>query len=144
MPDLEITRQLPTPPARVFEALTQPAELLKWWGPEGFTVSEGPLDLRTTGPWSSVMVSPDGQPYKVSGHVTHVTADTSVGFTWAWHDEADQRGPESHVVIALAPTPDGGTTLTLSHRDLPNEEAAARHMGGWQSTLNKLEALVAG
>ena len=66
----------------------------------------------------------------------------SVGFTWAWHDENDKRGVESHVTIRLVPAQGGGTELQLSHVDLPEGEAAASHQKGWNSSLRKLDALI--
>ncbi len=142
MPDLTLNREFPAPLAEVFRAVTEPETLLKWWGPEGFHISDNQLDFRQTGPWSSVMVSPEGQSYHVSGQVTHVTPEKSIGFTWAWHDETGARGAESHVTIALEATA-GGTRLTLSHRDLATAEAAEQHESGWVSTLKKLEPLLA-
>lgn len=140
MPDLEMTRSLPAPPARVFEAISRPDIVVQWWGPEGFRIDEGAaLDFSAEGPWMSVMIAPDGRRFKVSGHVTHVTRGVSIGFTWAWHDENDHRGPESHVTLSLAPEGEDRTELRLSHRELETEEAVKSHGEGWASTLNKLE-----
>lgn len=35
---LELMRDLPAAPSSVFAAFIDPDELVKWWGPEGFTV----------------------------------------------------------------------------------------------------------
>ena len=44
--DLHLERHFAARPERVFQALTDPAELVRWWGPEGFTVPECELDVR--------------------------------------------------------------------------------------------------
>ena len=142
MPELTLERVFDAPLERVFDFVSKTEHLLKWWGPEGLHVPEGDLAFDRTGPWWSVMQSAEGQRYKVSGHVTHVDPPKSIGFTWAWHDEADARGVESHVTIKLVPAQGGGTTFTLSHVDLPDDEAAANHNMGWVSSLRKLEALI--
>jgi uncharacterized protein YndB with AHSA1/START domain len=73
--------------------------------------------------------------------VTHVDPPKSLGFTWAWHDENDVRGVESHVTIKLVPAVGGGTKMVLNHVDLP-EESMANHEQGWASSLRKLENLL--
>ena len=140
MADLELTRHYAASPAQVFAAVTQPDMLLSWWGPEGMTIEPDSLDFTRLGPWGSVMVNSEGQRFKVTGQVTHVDPPRSVGFTWAWHDEADTRGPESHVTFAVEDHPEGGTLFRLSHVDLPDGDAAAAHRMGWTSSLTKLDA----
>lgn len=141
MPELSLTRHFPAAPERVFEFVTQTQHLLKWWGPEGMDVPEHDLNFERKGPWMSVMRNAEGQRFKVSGHVTHIDPPNSIGFTWAWHDENDKRGVESHVTIKVVPAQAGGTELQLNHVDLPDDEAAASHEQGWISTLRKLERL---
>lgn len=139
MPDLRLTRDLDATLDEMWDFITTPAGLLQWWGPEGLSVPEHALDFSREGPWFSVMSGSEGQRYKVSGQVTHVRPQTSVGFTWAWHDEADRRGPESHVTLGLEPLGPGRVRLVLDHVGLPDDEAAQRHTEGWTSSLKKLE-----
>jgi uncharacterized protein YndB with AHSA1/START domain len=144
MATLTIDREFEADPATVFDYVSKTEHLLKWWGPEGMTVREHDLAFDRKGPWVSVMQNAEGQRYKVSGQVTHVDPPHSVGFTWAWHDENDQRGVESHVTIKLVPAANGGTRFLLSHVDLPSKDVAANHNQGWTSSLRKLERLANG
>ncbi|WP_299644425.1 SRPBCC domain-containing protein [uncultured Ruegeria sp.] len=140
MADLKLEREFPVSPEELFAWISDGAKLLQWWGPEGMHVPEHNLDFSRTGPWYSVMENGEGQRYKVSGHVTHVDPPKSVGFTWGWHDDQDQRGAESHVTLSVAAT-ESGARLVLDHRELADAEAAANHNQGWTSSLRKLEAL---
>ena len=142
MADLILERKLGAPIDRVFQFVTQPENLTQWWGPEGMTVPEGNLDFSRLGPWDSVMMDSEGQKYKVSGTVTAINAPTLVSFTWAWHDENDQRGHESRVTIELIEQ-SGGTLFRLTHAGLADEESSKNHEQGWNSTLNKLERMAA-
>ena len=144
MATLTLERTFDAAPERVFDFVSKTEHLLKWWGPEGLFVPEHQLSFERTGPWMSVMQNQEGQRYKVSGQVTHVDPPNSVGFTWAWHDENDVRGVESHVTIKLVPAQNGGTAMTLSHVDLPSDEVAANHEQGWTSSLRKLDRLIGG
>lgn len=137
MTDLRIERDFDVPPETLFEWITDGARLLQWWGPEGMTIPEHELDFSRTGPWYSVMRNVEGQDYKVSGQVTHVNPPHSVGFTWGWHDEDDQRGAESHVTFTVHAT-GTGSKLVLDHRDLESPEQCENHKKGWTSSLRKL------
>ncbi|MGI9464698.1 MAG: SRPBCC family protein, partial [Aestuariivirgaceae bacterium] len=116
--------------------------LLKWWGPEGCTISEHNLDWSQPGAWSSVIMNADGKRFKVSGEVLAIDPPSAVEFTWGWHDEHDERGYDSHVRLELRPDGAGGTHFTVLHTGLADEESAANHNIGWTATLAKLERLV--
>lgn len=77
---------------------------------------------------------------KMSGQVTSYDPPRSVGFTWAWHDDQDQRGHESHVTFTIEETAEGAR-LVIDHRALQSEEAAAGHKWGWDSSTSRIYAL---
>ncbi|MEM8776091.1 MAG: SRPBCC domain-containing protein [Pseudomonadota bacterium] len=138
MTDIRIEREFAVTPDRLFKAITERAEVVQWWGPEGFQVTSDSLKLTKTGPWFAGMISPEGNKYKVSGQVTHVDSPRSIGFTWGWHDaETDERGAESHVTMTVVETA-LGARLIIEHRDLSDQDAAAGHESGWTSSLRSL------
>ncbi len=142
MSDVTLDRILTAPPEEVWRALTEPEKLAQWWGHDGFAM--GPLmmlDFAQIGPWAFEMTSPEGRHMKASGQVTHVTPGQSIGFTWAWHDPEDRRGPESHVTITLTASGAHSTHLRLSHVDLRGDEAGAAQNRGWTSVLGRLDRL---
>jgi len=143
MAELKINRRLNADIARVFDFVTKAEHLVKWWGPEGMTLPDHTLDFTKTGGWHSVMQSAEGQQFKVSGRVTSIDPPNSVGFTWAWHDENDARGADTHVLISLTANADGSTDFLLHHQELATDEAAANHLQGWTSSLVKLERMAA-
>jgi uncharacterized protein YndB with AHSA1/START domain len=61
-PDREIvtTRAIAAPPELVFKAWCDPAHLVHWWGPKGFTNTFHEFDPRPGGAWRFVMHGPDG------------------------------------------------------------------------------------
>jgi uncharacterized protein YndB with AHSA1/START domain len=139
MADLKLERAFPIAANDLYAWISTPDKLLQWWGPEGMHIPEHNLDFSRTGPWYSVMQNGEGQRFKVSGHVTHVDPPKSVGFTWGWHDDQDQRGAESHVMLVVEAAEEGAK-LIIDHRELGDDEIAANHTKGWTSTLNKLAA----
>jgi uncharacterized protein YndB with AHSA1/START domain len=144
--DITFVRDYPVALSRLWRAVTEPVQIIQWFGPEGVYLEDCNMDFRRTGPWFCVMAGKEsGARMRVSGHVTHVAPPEegrgSIGFTWAWHDEAGARGPESHVSFTVEET-GRGARLTLDHRALPDLDAAQGHSRGWTSTLGKLDRLL--
>ncbi|NIZ10512.1 SRPBCC domain-containing protein [Pseudooceanicola sp. HF7] len=151
--DLELVRDYPVTLDRLWRAGTEPLQVVQWFGPEGVYIQACDMAFQSIGPWSCTMVGKEsGQRFKLSGVVTSVSPPEHgksdgdkgddgrghVGFTWAWHDPQDQRGPESHVIFTVEAT-ETGARLRLSHRGLPSLEAAQDHSRGWLSTLRKMD-----
>lgn len=57
------TRDFSASRARVFAAWTDPEQLARWWGPNGFTNTFHECDVRPGGAWRYVMHGPDGMDY---------------------------------------------------------------------------------
>jgi len=57
------TRVLDAPRERVFQAFSDPAQLARWWGPDGFTSTFQGFSFEPGGVWSFVMHGPDGSTY---------------------------------------------------------------------------------
>lgn len=143
--DLRLERVYPVGVARLWAAITRPAEIVQWFGPTGVRLEQCEMDLSRTGSYVCVMIGLEsGNRFKVSGQVTHVRPpdplNGSVGFTWAWHDDDDTRGAESHVTFTVEPAGEGKARLVLDHRDLETTEMAERHSHGWGLTLDKIGA----
>jgi uncharacterized protein YndB with AHSA1/START domain len=62
--EMLFTRLSDAPPALVFQVWTDPAHLVHWWGPRGFTTSDITLDLKPNGIWRLTMHGPDGVDFK--------------------------------------------------------------------------------
>jgi uncharacterized protein YndB with AHSA1/START domain len=65
----------------VFDFVTRPEHLAKWWGPEGMRLPDMNIDLGRPGPWSSTMQAADGSKFHVSGAVLMVDPPHRVEFT---------------------------------------------------------------
>jgi uncharacterized protein YndB with AHSA1/START domain len=62
--EMVITRLINAPPARVFDAWTDPEQVVKWWGPRGFTTTTHKMEVKPGGVWCFVMHGPDGRDYQ--------------------------------------------------------------------------------
>ncbi len=143
MSELRIERSFDADPETVFAFVTQQDNLLKWWGPEGMSITDYKLDFTSNGAWKSTMVNAEGGKHKVSGEVTSIDPPHSVEFTWGWHGEDDERGHDSKVRFEVKPNGSGGTDFALIHIGLADEESSQNHNIGWTSSLKKLERMAA-
>jgi uncharacterized protein YndB with AHSA1/START domain len=131
---LRLERLIAAPPERVFALWTEPEQLVKWWGPEGFDVPESALDVRVGGQWCTTMRAPDGRLRTVSGVYRVIDPPTRLVLTWAWNDDDGARECETELTVTFQSAP-GGTRLTLVQQTFPTTEARDRHSHGWLSSF---------
>jgi uncharacterized protein YndB with AHSA1/START domain len=58
------SRIIEAPIVDVFDAYANPEKIVRWWGPQGFTLINESIDLREGGHWLFVFKGPDGKEYK--------------------------------------------------------------------------------
>jgi len=125
------------PAERVFEALTDPAQRVVWWGAEGrFQAKEMESDLRPGGQWSMRGSGMGGRPFVVKGEYRRIERPHLLEFTWLpdWQEETLE------TVVRFDLTENGGvTTVRLTHSGLTTEKARASHQG-WPQILGWLRA----
>jgi uncharacterized protein YndB with AHSA1/START domain len=76
-------------PDRVFQALTDPAELAAWWGDAAmYRTYDWQVDLRAGGAWSSRARGADGSEMTVGGEYLEVDPPRLLVYTWrpSWDD----------------------------------------------------------
>lgn len=138
-PSLTIKRRLNAPPAKVYAAWTDAAQLARWFGPGGYERVRAETDARVGGRFQVVMQSPDGEEHHISGVYREAAPNQKLIFTWAWRSTPER---ESLVTVLLKPDGDG-TLLTLTHEQFFDEAARDRHNQGWAGSLDKLEKFFA-
>src|SRR5205814_9321893 len=72
------------PPDRVFQALTDPQQMTKWWGERGvYRITENKADLRVGGKWSSTGMRADGKRFTVDGEYVEIDRPCLLVYTWS-------------------------------------------------------------
>ena len=134
---LVIERVFKAPPDQVFKAWTDPAILIKWWGPEGFSTPECQMDVRPGGAWRTRMVGPNGD-HIVSGVYRQIAPPRRLVMTWAWQQDGGGRGHETEVDVTFEPVP-RGTRMRLVQSVFDSVEQRDNHNMGWASSFNDLD-----
>ena len=138
---LRLERLIPSPPELLFALWTEPAQLVRWWAPEGYEASVNDLDTRPGGRWRVTMRRTDGGVVVTSGIYRIVEPPRRLVFTWAWEDESGARGHETEVVVSFEAAP-GGTRVVLLQRRFESKQARDNHTVGWSSAFDRLTKIV--
>jgi uncharacterized protein (TIGR03086 family) len=117
---------VPLDAEQTFALLTEPERMRRWMG------ISSRIDLRAGGAYRWTVVP----GANAEGTYTEVEPGKRVVFTWGWVGNDAVPPGASTVTITLEPA-EGGTTVTLVHEGL-SEEQGAGHLDGWSHYLDRL------
>lgn len=133
---LEMTCVLEAPRELLFYAVSEPAALVKWWGPSGFTTPEVELDLEVGGRYRFGMQPPEGDLFHLAGEFIEIDPPRRLAYTFRWEEPAPD---DQETVVTLTLDAVGeGTSFHLSQGKFATEERLALHQSGWTDSLVKL------
>lgn len=117
-------------PERVWRAITDPAELARWFPDE-----KADVDVRPGG--AGHWVWADHGSFAVRFEVV----EPPERLVWSWARDANTRFDDAvvtRVEFRLEPTADGGTTLYVRESGFVTEEDRRGNDGGWDQELGEL------
>ena len=126
---VERTVEFDVPVERVWNAITAPAELSKWFG------NRAELEL-TPGSYGAMIWDEHG-----SFAVRVEEVDAPRRFVWSWVHEpgvAFDEAPSTRVEWTLTPRDDGGTTLFLRESGFRTDLHYEQNTEGWTEELAEL------
>jgi uncharacterized protein YndB with AHSA1/START domain len=141
---LTFTRVYDAPRELVWQAWTDPRQLLQWWGPRGFTTTTQHQEVRVGGEWRYVMHGPDGRDYRNVVTYLEVRAPERLRFR---HGGEPGTEPVSHELSAtFEPEGEGGRRTRLTMRMSFASQQARDHVvreyhadEGGRQTLARLD-----
>jgi uncharacterized protein YndB with AHSA1/START domain len=136
--ELRITRVFDAPRSLLWTVWTQPAHLMRWWGPRGYSLVSCNIDLRPGGAYRFHMRGPSGDDHWSQGVFSEVVEPQRLVLKGSWVDaEAKPTGPESVTTVTFEQNAEK-TTMTLHQRGFENAASRDGHRGGWGSSLDRL------
>lgn len=142
---LSLTRVFSASIERVFAAWTQPAVLAKWFGPQGYAVIYTTVDLSVDGAYEIVIESPEGQSVRHFGQYLQIIKPTKLVFTWMLDGQPCQGSAnqcaETLVTIDFKALGQS-TEITLTHEQLPGQQALDGHSFGWNACFDSLQLML--
>jgi uncharacterized protein YndB with AHSA1/START domain len=136
---LEISRVLAAVPSVVFGAFSESSELVKWWGPQGFTIPSVDFQPRVGGRYRIEMQPPQGDPFSLIGQFREVEPPARLAYTFVWEDP----DPDDVATLVTLLFRDLGesTEVALTQGPFKTEARRALHRDGWTDSFDKLEEL---
>ena len=137
---LEMERVLPAPLSVVFAAFTDPNELLKWWGPEGFSTPSLKFQARVGETYRIEMQPPEGDPFYLTGEFREVDPPARLAYTFVYEDP-DPDDVETQVGLSFRARGES-TEVAFTQGPFKTEDRRALHRDGWTDSFDKLERII--
>lgn len=136
---VRLTRTLSASAADVYNALVDPDQLARWYGPEGFRVTDVESDATPGGRFRALMLSDAGEEGHFIGIYKELIPGERLVMSWGFEYPDNSSVHDSELVFELTEVSPELTELTLIH-----------HLGsatpggfegvteGWTGALNRL------
>jgi uncharacterized protein YndB with AHSA1/START domain len=156
--DVVATRSFSAPPEQVWKAWRDPALVVRWWGPTGFTCPLARMDFREGGASLVCMRAPQafgGQDFYNTWTYTRLVPHERIEFTLRFSDAAGNPHDPSALgfppgipsavphVITFRRAGDGQTQMSVTELGYASAETRDQSLAGLEQCLDKMAALFA-
>src|SRR5262245_28270827 len=137
---LRVSRVIQADADTLFQAWTDPDELMHWWRMEGdgWKFAGATIDLRVGGHYRLGMTAPDGNAHTAVGTYRDILRPRRLQFTWDWENPANRVG-ETVVTVEFNAVGAGRTEVVITHQGFAESVRKDRHEHGWTQLMNLLE-----
>jgi uncharacterized protein YndB with AHSA1/START domain len=127
-------------PELLFDCMTTPEHLTRFWGPAGTTtpVDGIVVDLRPGGAFETTMVNADGSTYTM--RAVYVEVERPDRLVWI---EPDVQGG-MRTTVTFVDLKDGRTEVVTHQTNVPEAYRSAEARAGFATSLDRFDAYVAG
>jgi uncharacterized protein YndB with AHSA1/START domain len=127
------------PPERVFQALIDPQQVVRWWGQIGiYRCTEFHSDLRPGGKLRCVGIDGQGNRFEIVGEYLQIDAPRLLVHTWV----ATWTGDVKTTIRWELEARDRDTLVTIRHSGFAAHPELAQNYRGWPRMLGWLQALL--
>ncbi|MGH7131286.1 MAG: SRPBCC family protein [Phycisphaerales bacterium] len=142
--NVNLHRVLRCPPDRLYRAFLDPAALVKWMPPHGYTATVHSIDPKVGGGYKMSFTNfRTGHSHSFGGTYAELTPNSRLRYTDKF-DDPNMPG-EMSMTISLRPIEAGGATMTelrILQENIPPQIPAEMCYLGWQESLTLLTKLV--
>jgi uncharacterized protein YndB with AHSA1/START domain len=143
--EIVLTRTLNAPRKLVWDAVTQPEHVRRWYGCSALTLTACDIDLRVGGGYRYTMRAPDGVDHTMTGVYREITAPERIVHTERY-ETTGFASPDALVTMTLIEQ--SGRTKLQTIILHPSKESRDGHLnsgmeGGASEAFDRLEDLLA-
>ncbi len=135
---ITITKTFSAPVAKVWQAWTDPALFIKWFGPGESSANAKTYEVREGVAYEVDVVEPNGAIHTTTGVFEQVVPEARLVFTWLI---ADLPMDTSRITVTFQSVGEE-TVVTLEQENLSVDHQEI-HRLGWTSAFTKLAGLLA-
>jgi uncharacterized protein YndB with AHSA1/START domain len=142
--EFTITRTFDAPKEAVWAAWTDPDQVSKWFGPKGLHTPRETVrvDLRPGGEWAATMVHDEtGEEYPALFEYREIDEPNRLVIKAARPDKRDE--VDGSLITVTFEETDGKTLMTFFATDVTKTELDMGVVGGWTTSFEKIDAVVA-
>jgi uncharacterized protein YndB with AHSA1/START domain len=140
--EIVITRVFDAPRELVWQAMTDPQQVVHWWGPRGFTTTIETMDVRPGGAWKHTMHGPDGVNYPNKSIFQEVVRPERIVFS---HGGGREGGPGAHFVATWTFDAEGAgrtrVTIRMVFPSAKDRDFVVKEFGAIEGGKQTLERL---
>lgn len=142
--EIVVTRLIDAPVARVWRAWTDNAEIVKWWGPHGFSDETISREFKPGGHWRHTMIGPDGTRFGNFATYKEIEKEKRIVLVNGGGKEGDDEGVGMRSVVTFKAV--GDKTEITMRTVLPTVAMRQRvvkefnAIEGGKQTLSRLDA----
>jgi uncharacterized protein YndB with AHSA1/START domain len=117
--EIIISRLFDAPREVVWEVFTDPKQVVRWWGPNGFSTTIHEMDFRPGGVWRHTMHGPDGTDYPNKSLFIEIVKPQRIKYS---HAGGKQGGPGMSSDVMWTFEAQGSKTLLTGRIAFPSPE----------------------
>lgn len=136
---LEMTRVVPAARSTVFAAFVDSGELMRWWGPKGYTARTLEFDARVGGGFRIGIQPAEGDLFYLTGEFREIGPPVHLAYTFSYEDP-DPDDVETLVSLSFRDLGDS-TEVAFMQGPFKTQARRALHEDGWTDSFDKLERL---
>ncbi len=139
---VHLSRTMPAPPAEVYRAFTDAAQMRLWLPAPPWTIEDVRADARVGGQFGWVAVAPDGTRHATIGRYEELRPGERIVMTWVYEGPNSANRDETLVTIELIAAGADATELSLRHERLTAGDRDAYEQG-WPGVLDGVARFLA-
>ena len=142
-----LTRTIPAPREDVYRAFLEPQLLQRWFCPGEFAVVTASVDEHVGGRHVVEMLAPDGARLAFESVIRDLVPGERIVLDFAFVGPAPREREDTLLTVTLRDAADGATEVRFDHERITHAPPTFDRPGvdaGWNSVLDKLEALYRG